>query len=83
MAQRLRLPVVDVVKMSSATHAQTDQNVYPVQIQVVGFPIQLQALFAVGAELAAQGLVLLIGRDVLQHCTIFYNGPTGGFTLSI
>jgi len=38
---------------------------------------------AVGAALKAQGIVALIGRDVLQHCTLYYNGPAGQITLSI
>ncbi len=38
---------------------------------------------ATGASLAAQGLLLLIGRDVLQQCTSHYNGTTGDITLSI
>jgi hypothetical protein len=38
---------------------------------------------AIGAPLAAQGIVALIGRDVLQHCTLHYNGFTGEITLAI
>jgi predicted aspartyl protease len=82
-ARRLRLPAIDVVPMTSASHARTDQNVYPIQIEILGFPMRLQAPRAVGAELASQGLLLLIGRDVLRSCTLFYNGVTGEFTLSI
>jgi hypothetical protein len=29
-----------------------------------------------------QGLLMLIGRDFLQHCTLFYNGIAGQVTLS-
>ena len=36
-----------------------------------------------GAALKEQGLLLLIGRDLLAHCTLFYNGPTGQITLSL
>ncbi len=28
------------------------------------------------------GLMILIGRDLLRYCTLFYNGPAGQFTLS-
>lgn len=82
-AQVLKVPAIDVVPMTSASHARTDQNVYPIQIEIVGFPIRLNAPRAIGAELASQGLVLLIGRDLLQICTLFYNGMTGEITLSI
>lgn len=82
-ARRLRLPAIDVVPMTSASHARTEQNVYPIQIEIAGFPMRLQAPRAVGAELAPQGLLLLIGRDALRARTFFYNGVTGELTLSI
>jgi len=82
-AQRLKLPVIDVVTMSSASHARTEQNVYPIQIEIAGFPIRLQAPKAVGAELTPHGIVSLIGRDVLSGCTFFYDGITGQIILSI
>jgi len=82
-AQRLRLPVVDVATIASVSHTATQQNVYPIQIEVIGLPIQINAARAIAAPLAGQGLLVLIGRDVLQHCTLFYNGITGSFTLSI
>jgi predicted aspartyl protease len=82
-AKDLGLPVIDVVPMCSASHAQTLQNVYPIQITIPGLGFNLQAPRAVGAALDAQGLILLIGRDVLQMCTLFYNGPAGQVTLSL
>lgn len=82
-AQTLGLPAIDVVQMTSASHASIEQNIYPIQMQVVGSPIRVEVPRAIGANLAAQGLVALIGRDYLQHCTLFYNGLTGEITLSI
>lgn len=82
-AHQLDLPAIDVVSMASATHAGIDRNVYPIQIGIVGTPLRLQVPRAIEAELAAQGLVLLIGRDALQFCTLFYNGPAGEITLSL
>jgi predicted aspartyl protease len=82
-ARQLQLPVVNVVHVASASHASTPQNVYPIQVEVVGLPISIEAPNAIGAALSPQGLLALIGRDVLQHCTLFYNGITGEITLSI
>ena len=82
-ATRLNLPAIDVATIASASHASTQQNVHPIQIEVVGLPITISAPRAIAAPLAAQGLVVLIGRDVLQHCTLFYNGPSGSFSLSV
>lgn len=82
-AQRLQLPVVNVVNVASASHASSQQNVYPIHIEIVGLPIAVDAPQAIGAALAPQGLLALIGRDFLQHCTLFYNGITGEITISL
>jgi predicted aspartyl protease len=81
-AQQLQLPVIDVVNMTSASHASTQQNIYPVLIEVAG-GIRIDVPRAMGANLAPQKLVALIGRDFLQHCTLFYNGPAGAITLAL
>jgi predicted aspartyl protease len=83
LAESLGLPVIDVVQMTSASHAGTQANVYPIQMEIVGSPIKVNVPRAIGANLTPQGIVALIGRDYLQHCTLFYNGITGQITLSI
>jgi len=81
VANELGLPVIDVGTMLSATHEKVPCNIYPVLITT---PIvNLNSPRTMGAALAAQGLLVLIGRDVLANCNLFYNGPTGQFTLSI
>jgi hypothetical protein len=83
VAQLIGAPVIDVVAIHSATHPAHHANVYPVRFEVVGLPIALDAPRAIGAALQSQGIVMLIGRELLQHCTLFYNGITGAFTLAI
>jgi predicted aspartyl protease len=83
VAGQLQLPVIDIVQVASASHASTRQNVYPAQIELGGTGITIDARRAIGAPLASQGLIVLIGRDVLQQCTLFYNGPAGAFTIAI
>jgi len=73
-AQTLGFPVVDVVQMTSASHATIQQNVYPMQLDIVGLPVPINAPRAMGANLNAQGLLVLIGRDLLRFCTLFYKG---------
>jgi predicted aspartyl protease len=80
-AKELGLPVIDVAKMTSATHKDQQCSVYPVQINLPS--VVLNSPRTMGAALAPQGLLVLIGRDVLQNCTLFYNGPTGQITLSL
>ncbi|MBI3576010.1 MAG: retropepsin-like domain-containing protein [Gammaproteobacteria bacterium] len=83
VAQALGLPVTNVVQVASASHASTPQNVHPAQIEFIGLPLAIAAPNAIVAPLAAQGLIALIGRDVLQHCTLFYNGPAGSISLAV
>jgi predicted aspartyl protease len=83
VAQRLGLPVIDVALMTSASHAATQQNIYPVQIEMVGIPISIGSPRTMGANLKPQGILLLIGRDVLQHGTLMYNGIAGQITFAI
>jgi len=80
-AKDLGLPVIDVANMQSASHEKHSCNVYPVQI--ITPIVTLNAPRAMGAALASQGLLVLVGRDVLQNCNLFYNGPAGQFTLSL
>jgi len=82
-AQKMALPVIGVGSMSSASHAKTSSNIYPVQIEVTGFPIRFQSPRTMGAALKEHGLLMLIGRDLLMHCVLIYNGATGQITLSI
>jgi predicted aspartyl protease len=81
-AQTMGLPVIDVVTITSATHVNEPCNVYPISIEVAGVPIVIEAPRVLGANLAAQGLLLLIGRNVLQSCNFIYNGVAGTITLS-
>lgn len=80
-AQELGLPVIDVGFMLSATHEKVPCNIYPVLInsQIMNF----NSPRTMGAGLAAQGLMVLIGRDVLQRGILIYNGLTGQFTFCL
>jgi predicted aspartyl protease len=82
IAQRMGLPVIGKSKMASASEAASECNLYPVHIEFAGGQIALDVLQTPGAALSAHGLLILIGRDFLQHCTMFYNGMMGQITLS-
>jgi hypothetical protein len=68
--------------MSSATHDAIEVNIYPALISITGIPIKINVLRAIGANLANQELIALLGRDLLQNFTVFYNGVVGEVTLS-
>lgn len=82
-AQQMKLPVVDVAQMTSATHDQHPCNIYPIQIAMPSSGVVFGAPRAMGAKLAPQGLIAIIGRDILSVCTLFYNGSQGQVTLSL
>jgi predicted aspartyl protease len=83
IALQMGMPAVDVVMMASASHAATRQNVYSVHMEIVGSPIRVEVPKAMGASLKGQGIIALIGRDYLRHCTLYYNGIMGEITLAI
>jgi predicted aspartyl protease len=83
VANTLRLPVVGVANMTSATEANSQRNLYPIQIDFVGWNVKMASPRAMGANLKPQGLVALIGRDVLKSAILVYNGPMGSFSLSL
>jgi predicted aspartyl protease len=82
VARQLGLPTVDVAQMSSAS-GQSMQNVHPVQLDVAHSDLIIESSKSIAADLDDQGLVALVGRDMLSQCTLHYNGVTGDFTLSM
>jgi len=82
-AKTIGLPVIDVGTMHSASHTRTPCNIYPVQFEIMPFKIRFESPRTMGAALREQGIMAIIGRDLLQVCTLFYNGLTGQITLSI
>ena len=82
-AATLGIPAVDTIPIASATHEAMTMPIYPISVEITGLPFTFDAPRATGAPLAKQGLLLLIGRDLLQHCTLFYNGLVGQITLAI
>ena len=82
-AQSVGLAVVDSLPMTSATHVNEIVPIYAGKIEIIGISINVNVLKAYGANLKSQGLVALIGRDLLAKCVLVYNGPDSSFSLSI
>ena len=83
VAEELKLPVIDQVTIATPSHTESQQPVYPIQLEVTGFGINFDSPRTIGAPLKAQGIIALIGRDVLQNCCLIYNGHIGQFHLAI
>lgn len=72
-ATRVKLPVVNIGTMGSTT----ELRLVPEWGKIITAP---RAFGALG--LGQLGLTALIGRDILRHCELFYDGPNGVCTLS-
>ena len=82
-ARQAGLALVDTGTMSSATHANEIVPVFAGGLVIEAASITVNVNRAVGANLASQNLIALIGRDVLAKCMLVYNGLDGSFSLSI
>ena len=82
-ADQAGLPIVDSGPMHSATHANETVPIYAGSLTIQGVNINLLAHRAYGVNLSEQGLIGLIGRDVLSKCILIYNGPDSSFSISI
>ncbi len=81
VATKLKLPIVNKATMASASHPETEANVYPVKFLIPNLLPDRNTPLVIGAPLDVQGLVALIGRDALTCFHLTYNGGAGEFTL--
>lgn len=80
-AARAKLPVVNTGTMGSSTESRL-VPVYAATIVIPEWGKIITAPSAFGAPgLQQLGLTALLGRDVLQHCELFYDGPNAVCTL--
>ena len=68
--------------MASATHDNETVPIYAGHIDISG-TFGVNVLRAYGGNLASQGLIALIGRDVLQQGVLVFNGADGTYSFSI
>jgi predicted aspartyl protease len=81
VAQQLGIAAVDVVTISSASHAAAQKLVHPIRLRVLGTEIVINASRAIGVPLQPQGFIALLGRDFLERFVLICNGPAGEMTL--
>ena len=79
VAEAAGLPIRGIGMMRSASHAQILTPLFAGIVQLPG--LNLNATRMMGAKLAPQGLIALIGRDLLRHCIFIYDGPEGTYKL--
>mgnify|MGYP001564370801 CR=1 FL=1 len=59
------------------------QELFPIKLAFVGTQITINFSSVLGSELINQGIIALLGRDVLSNCILIYNGTAGHFSLSM
>ncbi len=74
-AKKLGLVVVDRGTLNSASHRDVPIDVFEGQVIINGFAFHLGR--AGGTNLKDQGLIALIGRDILSRGKLEYDGRTG------
>jgi len=78
LLELLEIPSVGISEVFTPS-GKAQQNIYPIEISFPQINLPKIAFSQVlGSELKDQGIIALIGRDVLRHFLLVYNGP-GGF----
>jgi predicted aspartyl protease len=81
IARQLGLATTGTMICQSASH-QYPANQYAVAYRFVGIPNFNVIPVADSPNLAAQNLIMLIGRDLLANAVVVYNGAAGTVSLS-
>jgi len=79
--QQLAISPIGVVTVRSPTIPQ-QQNLYPVTFIFPELRLTAESTGVIGSNLLNQGIVALIGRDLLTKFVFIYNGSSGSFTLA-
>jgi hypothetical protein len=59
------------------------QLLYPAELEFLPMHSRVKFTFVIGSpHLAAQGLLALIGRDVMRHMVLIYNGFVGQWVIA-
>ena len=81
VANDLGLTIFGTGRMTSAPHSDVEVPLFVGKLVLPNITINVEG--AMGARLEEQGLIALIGRDLLQNAVLIYNGVDGSVTLSI
>lgn len=84
-AQQAGLAISGTGSMNSATHANEQVPLFAGRLDIAGLDPNIAIWRALGANLREMhnGIIALIGRDVLKGTVLIYNGLTGTVSLSL
>lgn len=80
-ARQAGLTVIGSGKVSSATHSNESVPIFAGKMEMTGVG-QINLRQAYGVNIKDQGIVALIGRDLLEAMILIYNGSEGTFSLA-
>lgn len=80
--KKLMIPSIGIERVYTP-QGNEEQHKYPVRVAFPGTTLPFVEFgSAYGAVLKEQGIIALIGRDLLVHFSLAYNGPGGFVTLA-
>ena len=81
VAEEIGLPTIGRGLVTSVTHEEIQVPTYAGKLIIPSLNINIEN--AMGVNLNSQGIIALIGRDVMKHGTLFYNGVDGSLSFAI
>lgn len=81
VAEEVGLPTIGRGLVTSATHEEIQVPTYTGKLIIPSLSINIEN--AMGVNLNSQGIIALIGRDVLKHGIFFYSGVDGSVSFAI
>ncbi|MBC6401675.1 MAG: retroviral-like aspartic protease family protein [Ekhidna sp.] len=81
IVDELNLIPFDIQKVHTASGL-TEQLLYDTGVILPISQPNIISVQTLCADLSGQPFQVLIGRDILSRCTLFYNGPDESFSLS-
>ncbi|MFP4136310.1 MAG: aspartyl protease family protein [Candidatus Acetothermia bacterium] len=83
LLQKLNISPIGATKVSTPS-GQATQELYAVKFSFPGKGLpDMTSLNVLGSDLKRQNISALIGRDILRHCLLVYDGTSGSVTLAI
>ena len=82
-AERAGLAVVGTGTVTSVRHADEVVPIFAGSLHIDWISVSVNARHAMGVNLESQGLIALIGRDLLANCLFVYNGLEGSFSFAV
>jgi hypothetical protein len=81
--EQLGLQPTGAISIATPSHAHHDVLTYDIDLFIEQNQFHLADVPVFATGLKNQGIPGLIGRDVLQHMLLVYNGYSGDFTLAV